>query len=178
MNRCSPILAGLATLMVPEGGALAATQGTVGATSTGSITITLSVAQRVRIGGLSDVSLAAVSPDETATAAQSVCVWSNTATRGYSVTASGSGGGGAFVLASGAQSTRYDVAWNGSAGQGSGTRLAPGSPLAGQTSSAITPDCAAGPSASLTVSVEASELRAAQAEATYLGTLNLLVSPE
>ena len=79
--------------------ALAATQGSQGATSAGSIAITLSVAGRVQISGLSDVSFVSVSPDVAAVSAQNVCVWSNTATKGYSLSASGSGAGSAFELA-------------------------------------------------------------------------------
>ena len=66
------------------GASEAATQGTVGATSSGSISISLSVAGRVQISGLSDVAFVAVSPDAAAVSAQSLCVWSNTATKGYS----------------------------------------------------------------------------------------------
>ena len=175
-------LAGLAAGLAALTGtaAQAAAQGEIGATSSGSIAISLSVAPRVRIGGLSDVSFVQVSPEDDAISAQNVCIWSNTATRGYSVTASGSGPGNAFTLASGALATRYGVAWNGAAGRASGARLDPGAPLAGQASSALTPDCGAsgGASASLIVSIGTDDLQAAQPEASYLGTLNLLIAPE
>ena len=60
----------------------APTQGTLGATSTGSITINVSVPSRVQITGLTDVNFTNVDPAVTATNAQSNCVWSNTATKG------------------------------------------------------------------------------------------------
>ena len=81
------------------GAAEAATQGSLGATSSGSIAISLSVAGRVQISGLSDVAFVAVSPDAAALSAQNVCVWSNTSTKGYTVTATGDGTANAFTLA-------------------------------------------------------------------------------
>ena len=125
------------------GSAEAAIQGGLGATSSGSIAITLSVARQVQISGLVDVAFANVSPDAAAVSAQSVCVSSNTATRGYSLLASGDGEGHAFVLSNGAATTPYAVQWSAAAGQASGTRLASDAPLSGLTSSAPGPDCAA-----------------------------------
>ena len=49
-------------------------------------TITASVANRAQITGLSDVAFTNVDPGSAATAAQNNCVWSNTATKGYSIT--------------------------------------------------------------------------------------------
>ena len=162
------------------GAAEAATQGSLGATSSGSISISLSVAGRVQISGLSDVAFVAVSPDAAATAAQNVCVWSNTATKGYSVTASGSGAGNAFELSGPANTTPYAVAWSDATGQTSGTPLNAGAPLSGLTSSAIRPDCSSGgaASSSLIVTVDPAALQAAQPDTTYTGALNLLVSPQ
>lgn len=160
--------------------AVAATQGSQGATSAGSIAITLSVAGRVQISGLSDVSFVSVSPDVAAVSAQNVCVWSNTATKGYSLSASGSGAGSAFELAGTSSSVTYSVAWNDTAGQSAGTPLSAGTELSGQTSSATNPDCSSGGAASSTliVQVEPAALQTAQPDTTYAGALNLLVSPE
>ncbi len=160
--------------------ASAATQGSLGATSTGSIAISLSVAGRVQITGLGDVSFVAVSPDAAATSAQNVCVWSNTATRGYSVTASGSGAGNAFELSGPANTTPYAVAWSDAAGQTAGTPLGAGAALSGLRSSATSPDCGNGgaASSSLIVTVEPAALQAAQPDTTYTGALNLLVAPQ
>lgn len=172
------LLSGLAACAAQLGSrAEAATQGSLGATSTGSIVITLSVAGRVQISGLSDVAFVAVSPDAAASRAQSVCVWSNTATKGYSVTAAGSGPDGRFALASGGLTTPYAVAWNASAGQSSATSLDPGTALTGLTSAATSPDCASG-SSSLMITVAAADLQQAQPETNYVGTLSLLVTPE
>jgi len=174
-------IAGLAASMLLAEPALASTQGTFGSTSTGSVTINASVPGRVRISGLSDVTFSSVDPSVAASDAQNVCVWSNTSTRGYTITASGSGTASAFTLASGALTpVPYTVEWASSSGQTSGTSLTTGSTLTGQTSTAITSDCSAGPaaSASLVVSIGSSTLQSMTAGVTYNGTLTLVVAPE
>lgn len=175
------LAAGLAAALLVAEPAFASTQGSFGATSTGSLNINASVPGRVRISGLSDVSFANADPSANASDAQNVCVWSNTSTRGYNITATGSGSGGAFTLASGALPVvPYTVEWAGSSGQTSGTSLAATTALAGQTSTAINSDCSAGPSASasLIVSIGSSTLQGMSAGVAYSGTLTLVVAPE
>lgn len=174
-------IAGLAACAVLAEPALASTQGSFGATSTGSVTINASVPGRVRISGLSDVTFSSVDPSVDASDAQNVCVWSNTSTRGYTITATGSGTANAFTLASGAlPEVPYTVQWASSSGQTSGTGLTAGSALTGQTSSATNSDCSAGPAAtaSLVVSIGSSTLQSMNAGVTYNGTLTLVVAPE
>lgn len=158
----------------------AATQGTLGATSTGSITITVSVPSRVQITGLNDVAFTNVDPSVTATNAQSNCVWSNTATKGYTITATGSGTSGAFTLASGALTpVSYSVQWNQATGQTSGTALTAATASGTFNSTATTPTCATAPatSSSLIVSIAPTQLLNMASLTTYTGTLTLLVSP-
>lgn len=166
--------------VLSQGTALAATQGSLGATSTGSISIGASVPNRVQLTGLTDVSFANQDPATPASRAQNVCVWSNTSTKGYNVTATGSGTGSAFTLANGALTVPYSVEWAGSSGQSSGTALATGSALTGLTSTATNATCAAGPtsSASLIVKISTANLQTMQASTTYTGTLTLVVAPE
>ena len=178
--RCA-LAAGAAASLLLTGPALAATQGSFGATSTGSVNINASVPGRVRISGLTDVTFSNVDPSVAAIDAQSVCVWSNTSTRGYSITATGSGAASAFTLSSGALPVvPYTVAWAPTSGQTTGTGLTAGAALTGQTSTAINADCSAGPSASasLVVSVGSSTLQSMTAGVTYNGTLTLVVAPE
>ena len=165
--------------LTAHGTASAATQGSLGTTSTGSISIGASVPNRVQLSGLADVSFANQDPATPAANAQNVCVWSNTSTKGYNVTASGSGAGSAFTLAAGA-SVPYSVEWAGSSGQSSGTALTSGSALTGLTSTATNPTCSAGgsSSASLIVRISSANLQGMQAATTYTGTLTLVVAPE
>lgn len=174
-------LSAIAALMLLADPAHASTQGSLAPTSTGSVTINASVPGRVRISGLSDVTFSNVDPTVAATSAQNVCVWSNTSTRAYSITATGSGAANAFTLASGAlPAVPYSVQWASSSGQTSGTSLTAGAALAGQTSAATNSDCSAGPaaSASLVVSIGSPTLQSMTAGVTYNGTLTLVVAPE
>jgi hypothetical protein len=172
-------LAGLLALLA-AGTAPAATQGSLGTTSTGSISIGASVPNRVQLTGLADIAFTNQDPAAAASNAQDVCVWSNTSTRGYNVTASGSGTGSAFTLANAALTVPYTVEWTGSAGQTSGTVLAPGAALAGLTSTATNATCSAGANetASLIVKISSASLQGMQAATNYTGTLTLVVAPE
>ena len=158
----------------------AATDGTLGSTSTGSVSISASVPTRVRISGLGDVTLANVDPTVNALSAQNVCVWSNTSTKGYNVTATGSGAANAFTLAGATATVPYSVEWSGTSGQTSGTALTTGSALSGLTSTATNSSCSSGPSASasLIVKIASADLQSMQAATNYTGTLTLVVAPE
>lgn len=177
--RTLSIISALAMTMSQT--AYGSTQGTLGATSSGSVTINATIASRVQISGLSDVTFNAVDPSIAASSAQNVCVWSNTSTRGYQITASGNGTGSAFTLASGVLPVvPYSVEWAGSSGQASGSALSSGTPLTGLTSTATNPTCASGAtsSASLIVKMASADLQTMQAGPTYTGTLTLLVAPQ
>lgn len=159
----------------------AATQGTLGSTSQGSVVITATVPNRAQITGLTDINFTNADPTTTATAAQNDCVWSNTATKGYSIKATGSGTAGAFTLASGALTPiPYSVQWNQSSGQSSGTALTSGTALSGLVSTATSSTCSSGPAStsSLIVSIASGDLQNMVAATSYTGTLTLLVTPQ
>lgn len=172
------ILFGALALALP-GAALAATQGTAGATSTGSVSISATIPGRVQISGLTDIALGTVNPTAAASQAEDVCVWSNTSGRVYNVTASGSGASNAFTLTDGTNVLPYAVEWAATSGQSSGTALVSGAALGSLASTATSPTCSAGPtaSASLIVKLSAANLQAAVASA-YTGTLTLVVAPQ
>ncbi|MFD1952072.1 hypothetical protein ACFSGX_14960 [Sphingomonas arantia] len=189
-GRATPVLARLRTTARAGSVALAcmgaviaapvsaATQGSLGATSTGSIQISVSVPSRVQITGLSDITLANVEPNTPAISSQNNCVWSNTATKGYTITATGSGASGAFTLASGVlPPVAYDVQWNQASGQTAGTTLTPGTVSTGYVSTALIPGCATGSSSSMTVTIATAQLQTMPSLTNYTGTLTLLVNP-
>jgi hypothetical protein len=135
---------------------------------------------KVRITNLTDVafgSLANLSVD--AVRSQSVCLYADTNTNGYSITATGTGPSGSFQLTSGLAAVDYEVQWSSTAGQSNGAQLAPNVPLTGQVSSATHQVCTNGPatSASLILVLRSSALSSAEA-GTYNGTLTLIVGPE
>lgn len=160
--------------------ASASTQGTLGATSTGSISISVSVANRAQITGLSDVTFTNIDPATAASAAQNNCVWSNTATRGYSITATGSGTSGAFTLANGASTVPYSVQWSQTSGQSTGTALTAGTALTGLATTAANSTCSTSPSTtfSLIVTISAPSLQSMVSATTYTGSLTLIVTPQ
>lgn len=179
-GRLAPI--GLLFAFATAGTAQAATDGSLGTTSTGTVTINASIASRVQISKLSDVTFNTVDPSNAVFNAQSVCVWSNTAGRKYNITASGNGTSNAFTLSGGVAlgTVPYSVEWNQASGQNSGTALSPAAALAGQASAATSPTCASGvaTSASLIVRMSAATLQTMQSGATYSGVLTLVVAPE
>jgi hypothetical protein len=158
----------------------APTQGSLGATSTGSITITASVPNRARITGLSDVTFANQDPNTAASNAQNVCVWSNTATHAYTITATGSGTANAFTLTNTSTTVPYSVEWAATSGQTSGTALAAGTASSSLTSGAVNQTCSSAPlaSASLIVKIGTTDLGTMTAGGNYTGTLTLVVTPQ
>jgi len=134
----------------------------------------------VRITKLSDVAFGAIANvGADATNSQSLCIYANTANQGYRITASGSAPGGAFSLTSGSFLLNYEVQWNQSPSQSSGTQLSPNVTLTGLISSATQQTCNSGPAttASLILVLRSSELSNARA-GSYSGALTLLVGPE
>jgi hypothetical protein len=161
--------------------AYASTDGQLGTTSTGTVNITASVASRVQISGLRDVTFLNVDPNAAQLDAQSVCVWSNSAGRKYNITATGSGTNKAFTLAStGLNPVAYSVEWAALPGRDVGSPLTASAALAGQISTATAPTCTSGPakSASLIVKMAEADLQTMQAGASYNGVLTLVVAPE
>lgn len=139
-------------------------------------------ASLVRITKLADVSLLSLDPLVQASRSQSVCVFSNTATKGYDVTAGGSGAGSAFTLSGGAgvPVLPYAVQWSALSGQAVGTTLTPNVPLTSLTTTATQQACASGPAttASLIVVLSPSDLQSASAGIAYTGVLTLVIAPE
>lgn len=140
----------------------------------------VAASNKVRVGALSDVSFGTVANLSTdAIANQSVCVFADTVTNGYNVTASGTGPGGSFVLSSGSATLAYDVQWSSSPGQSTGAKLSANVPLTGQVSTATQQSCSSGPasSASLIVVLRSAALSSAAA-GNYNGNLTLVIGPE
>jgi hypothetical protein len=140
----------------------------------------LGASNKVRITDLSDVNFGVVANlGVDAIRNQSLCLYADTDTNGYNITASGTGSGGAFELSSGSRTMSYEVQWSSSSGQGSGTQLASNVPLTGQVSNATHQVCNNGPatSASLIILLRSNVLSSATAGA-YNGTLTLVVGAE
>ena len=170
------LLSGLVLCLCSAEPVHAAAQGSLGATSTGTVTITLSVAPRARISGLTDMSFTQVDPNDPATATQDVCVLSNTISKSYTITARGSGAGGEFVLSSGARTVPFKVRWSADASM-EGAGLSSGVPSGALTSAAADQSCTSG-NTRLSVEIAQSALQLAEPGLAYTGILNLTVSPQ
>jgi hypothetical protein len=132
-------------------------------------------AQAVQISGLVDVDFGALpmtGADQVKS--QSVCAYSGLLGGRYTVTATGSGAGGAFTLANGGATMPYEVQWSGSTGQTSGTNLVAGSALTGQTMLLTCPLVGA-TDASLILLIRGSAIVSARA-GNYNGTLTIILA--
>ncbi len=163
---------------------LAATQGTLGATSTGSLTISVTKPARADITNLTDLTVASwVTGGGNQTLTSDLCVYSTRPSGGYTVKATGSGAASAFTLANGANTLAYAVSWN-SAGVGAltnvGTALTTNVTSAAltkaATDSSTCTEATPGPTARLIVTILATSLDAV-VDGTYTGTLTLLITP-
>jgi len=133
----------------------------------------------VRISGLSDLAFGSLTSGVDATRTENVCTFSATATKGYRITASGSGSSNAFTLANGTATLAYEVQWNKLSSQSSGSNLTPNVALTGQTSTATQQACNSGPANSGTlIVVIRGTSTASAAGGPYAGTLTLLIGPE
>ncbi len=120
-----------------------------------------------------------VDPASDASSNQNICIYSNTASGGYEIKATGDGAANAFTLANGALTpVAYTVAFDDSPGQSTGSPLTTNVALTGQNSTASNQNCTGGETASLIIGVASSELQKMQAGLAYSGTLTLVVAPE
>lgn len=155
------------------GSAFAATQGTIGATSTGSVDINAVIPNLIQISNLNDINLGTWSGSGDMTGNDENCVWSTT--RGYNLTATGSGAANAFTITDGSNTIAYSVAWDDV--DTNDQAVTSGDALAGQATDALTTNCLGGDTANVTVTVAEADAAAAPA-GSYSGTLTLVVAPE
>ena len=167
----------VAGTLIAAAPAQSASDGSLGATSSGTVGVSVTIPQLVWIQGLADLAINPYAGPSSA-ASGNVCVYSNTA-GGYDITATSVEGGfsldGVTVPA---ESITYSVEWAASSGAGSGTAMAYNTALTGLSTGGANPTCSnvGGTNATLIVRVTDSDLGTASAQ-TYAGTLNLTVAP-
>ena len=165
--------------------AFAATDGTIGATTTGIVNLNIVKPPVVAANSLNDVSLPSYHiGDGDKVIASPACVYSSTLGGGYTVQGVGSGAGGAFTVDDGASHVLpYVVIWN-SGGAGaladSGISLTANVTSVVQynaaTDSATCSGAAPGSTAQINVHVLGTSLDTAPA-GTYSGTLTFIITP-
>lgn len=164
---------------------IAATQGILGLTSTGTTTISITKSVQAQISDISDMTLANWSVgDGAVTLTSDVCIYSSTGS--YRVTAMGSGVANLFTIASGGSLIGYSVTWNAGGAGGlanTGTLLVPNIQsftFSNATTTSATCDGggAANDTARVIVDIPALTMLLAPSSATpYTGTLTLLITP-
>lgn len=166
-------LALFATLSVMVGSASAATDGTMGATSTGTSGVTLIKESTVQITGIADLDLGTAGfLTVDASTSDDVCVFSSSGS--YSVTVTSTNG--SFILADVGTATdiAYDLNWTVAATPQALTYSAASTAVAGNQSD---PTCGGTPNANFEVVVPTAGFNAAE-PGTYIDTLTLIISPE
>lgn len=173
--------AALAAVVMMSQGAAAATQGSLGSTSTGTVGVSVTIPQKYRITSLTDITLGTYSGTGDLTGNDDVCVYTNDATKAYhvlitdssSMTPSGFGVQNAGATAS----IPMTVAWNSATGTSGNAAVTYNSSLAGSNANSTSVTCATGgESANLQVTLAAADLQAAPADA-YSTTLTIVIEP-
>lgn len=154
-------------------GAFAATDGVPGFSSTGTLDISISVDDEVRISNLSDIILGTFAGTD-ATGTSDACIYRNSATT-YQITASGNGTANAFTLTDGTGTVGYSVTY--ADASATPVSMSSGIALTGQDGADSDVDCAGtGDNAEIGVTVTAADAAALPA-GNYAGTLTLVVAP-
>lgn len=170
--------------IIGGGIAYAAAQGALGASSVGSIIISVRKTASVGISGLRDMTANWTPGESDVLWSNDLCVFSNTASGKYTITASGArNANGAFVLSDGNNQLPYQVSWSdGGAGNLSdhGVALKPDTTSAPMDKgSGDSGNCGSGQNkanARLIISIPATTMKAVP-EGNYRESLTLLVSP-
>jgi hypothetical protein len=159
----------------------AATQGSLAATSSGSVAISVKKDVRVKVSSLSDLTQDAWEDGNgDVVLTNDVCIYSTRAMGGYKVAPLGSGANNAFTLSNGANTLAYELKWQDG---GEGNLSAPTTSLTANTvssnfqhASTTSPNCSAGKTARMEVRIGANNMSAAS-DGIYTGVLTLIVSP-
>jgi hypothetical protein len=153
----------------------AAQDGTLGATSTGSTDMDVTIPGLVRITGVGNLDFGNYTGGSAPSLYEPVCVYTNDASGNYKVTARGTGASYAFTVDDGNGHTiPYSVSWDDFSATISLSPDTASTTRSGANTSSQT--CGGGNSARFQVSFTASALLSKPA-GTYTGTLTLIIEP-
>jgi hypothetical protein len=143
-------------------------------TRAGTLTVNVTIPSVLQLSGLQDIALGMWDGLNDMAGADSMCIYINSAGL-YSVTATGSGPGGAFAVSNAGQNLAMTVTWNDGTGA---VALAPGVTLANRANSnSASPSCSshAADNGTLGVLVTAATLNASPITGNFAGTITLTV---
>ena len=155
-----------------NGSVFAATDGTVGTSSSGTTDITLTIPDLIKVSGMTDIALGTWSGSGAKTGSDSICVYDNSGGL-YNATFTGNGTASAFTIVNGGNIIPYTVTYDDGAGVDAVTK---GVPLgcAGAHQTSFT--CGGGTNGTIAISIAEADM-AAKVAAVYSGTLTILVAP-
>lgn len=169
----------IATSLYAIPSSIAATQGTLDPTSTGTFDVTVTIPDRVRITGMQDIAFGTFTHAGDFNDDYPTCVYTNTLSAQYGVTASGDGTGSAFTLTNGTDTVPYRVFWNNAEGTtvGEGEILTTVKRDNVTNSNQVSSDCTTGGNTSnLHVSIAEANMIGVT-NGTYSGTLTITIDP-
>ncbi len=172
------------SLLVLATAGMAATNGDLGSSSTGTTDISITIPSLVKISDLQDINLGTVSTvNGDIKGSTTACIYSNQPAAGgsgggYQVTANGNGAGNAFTVSDGANTLAYTAYWKPDTSAGDGTQVTSGSSLANQDGADTSSISCAGTglNAKFTVAFSQSNIAAAP-PGTYTGTATIVIAP-
>lgn len=163
--------------ILSSGTAIAATQGNLGATSTGTLDITITKADQARITSVTDINLGTWTIATGApTGFDDVCVYTSTGSYEVTTTSANNTGASYRLYDGSANYIVYTVNWNDATG-GGGAAMTHGTAMTGQTGDSTSETCSGGQNASVQVDITNANMIAAVA-GTYTDTLTMVVAPE
>lgn len=160
--------------------AFAATDGTLGATSTGTSVVSVTIDQMYQISGMADFALGTYGGTGDLTGSDDVCIYTNDAAATYNVTITDnstlSAADFSVENAGDTADIPFTVSWNdvsGTVGQVAATYA---TPLASTGANTASTNCGGGNNANLAVNILEADLQAAAADS-YSSTLSVLIEP-
>lgn len=183
MKGLLKISLGVTLLLLSVTQAFAASDGTVGATSTGTADLTLTIPEYVVVSGMADFTFGSWNGTAALDLSDNIIISGNDdqASPTYKVNIVGDGAAGAFTMARSTPAApsatiAYTVAFNDQTGTGGGTAVTSGTDVTGQsgintTLSSVTNN------ANIRVQISLGALQAAP-YGDYDGTLTIVVTPE
>lgn len=160
--------------------ALAATQGTLGTTSTATAVITVVIPPNFKISGMQDLALGSYSGSGAMAGDRDICVYSN-GTGSYRVLITDdstlSPSGFSAQNSSATASIPYTVRWNGTTGTAGNTNVNYNTPRAYSGANTLSTDCSVGGlSANIRVNFTQANLRSVPGDA-YSTTITVVIEP-
>ena len=168
-----------ATVLTASAGAIAATQGTAGTTSTGSADITLTINNVIQITNMNDFTFTYNGAGSTLSATDPICIYTNVSSGNFDISATGTrtgdgGAGNAFLIDDNTAGTTNTIAYTVNV---NGTALTAGAAAVSVGGADTASATCANTLSNLTIAMSEADVQAVPA-GTYDGTVNITVAAQ